>query len=113
VAATLYARSGASWWLFAALWLVPDLSMVGYFAGPRLGANCYNAIHSYALPAVFAIAVLLLHRAALLPFTLIWFNHIGVDRLLGYGLKYPTAFEHTHLSEPRRSHAPTQHVPPA
>jgi Domain of unknown function (DUF4260) len=111
LAAVLYARIGASWWLFAALWLVPDLSMIGYLAGPRLGANCYNAIHSYLLPIVLAIAALSFQRAAL-PFVLIWFNHIGVDRLLGYGLKYPTAFGHTHLTEPRRLQAPMQHVPP-
>jgi hypothetical protein len=29
---------------------------------------------------------------------LIWLAHIGADRLLGYGLKYPTAFKDTHLS---------------
>ncbi|WP_263350986.1 DUF4260 domain-containing protein [Acidicapsa acidisoli] len=110
LAVVLYARTGASWWLFAVLWLVPDLSMVGYFVDPRLGANCYNAIHSYLLPITLAVAALSFQRAAL-PFVLIWFNHIGVDRLLGYGLKYPTAFGHTHLTEPRRLQAPRQHAP--
>ena len=28
---------------------------------------------------------------------LIWLAHIGMDRLLGYGLKYPSAFKDTHL----------------
>lgn len=93
----LYSQTGASWWLFAALWLVPDLSFLGYLAGPRVGARCYNAVHSYIVPAALAFAALILHRNALLPFALIWFNHIGVDRLLGYGLKYPTAFGDTHL----------------
>ena len=93
----LYSQTGASWWLFAALWLVPDLSFLGYLAGPRVGARCYNAVHSYLVPAIVAFAALVLHRGALLPFALIWFNHIGVDRLLGYGLKYPTAFGDTHL----------------
>jgi hypothetical protein len=104
--AILYARTGASWWLFAALWLVPDLSMTGYMAGPRWGANCYNAIHSYLLPAAMTIAALLLHRTALRPFALIWFNHIGVDRLLGYGLKYPTGFGYTHLKRPQKHSRP-------
>jgi hypothetical protein len=112
LAAVLYARTDATWWLFAALWLVPDLSMMGYFVGPRLGANCYNAVHSYLLPTALGIAALLFQPAAL-PFAMIWFNHIGVDRLLGYGLKYPTAFEHTHLTGPRRLQPPMQHVPPA
>lgn len=93
----LYARNGASWWLFAALWLTPDLSFFGYLAGPRIGSYCYNAVHSYLLPVALAIVALSFHEAALLPFALIWFSHIGVDRLLGYGLKYPQAFGLTHL----------------
>ena len=93
----LYSQTGADWWLFAALWLVPDLSFLGYLAGPRVGAHCYNSVHSYVVPAALAFAALVLHRSVLLPFSLIWFNHIGVDRLLGYGLKYPTAFGDTHL----------------
>jgi len=93
----LYARTGASWWLFAALWLTPDLSMLGYLAGPNWGARTYNAIHTYLTPATLAVCALLLHAPALLPFALIWINHIGVDRMLGYGLKYPAGFEWTHL----------------
>ena len=101
VTAVLYARTGASWWLFAALWLAPDLSMLGYFAGSRWGARIYNAIHSYVTPATLAVAALLLANShGLLPFALIWVNHIGVDRLLGYGLKYPAGFGFTHLGAP-------------
>ena len=113
LSAVLYARSGANWWLFAALWLVPDLSMIGYQAGPRWGARCYNAVHSYLLPVALAVAGLLLGRAAWLPFALIWFNHIGVDRLLGYGLKYPDGFGFTHLSRLGKTPAPSSPVPPA
>jgi hypothetical protein len=97
VTAVLYAKTGAGWWLFAALWLTPDLSMLGYLAGPCWGARCYNAVHTYVVPAALAISALLLKTPALLPFTLIWVNHIGVDRLLGYGLKYSDGFGFTHL----------------
>lgn len=97
VSAVLYAHTGASWWLFAALWLAPDLSMIGYLAGPRWGASVYNAIHSFVTPATLYVCSLLLHTPGLVPFALIWFNHIGVDRLLGYGLKYPAGFGWTHL----------------
>ena len=107
----LYARTGASWWLFAALWLVPDLSMIGFFAGPKVGSYCYNVIHSYMLPAALAISALLLRRTALLPFALILFNHIGVDRLLGYGLKYPSGFGFTHLSSSRKTPLPNASAP--
>jgi hypothetical protein len=97
LSAVFYQRTGASWWLFAALWLAPDLSMLGYLGGPKLGARIYNAIHSYVTPATLAVTALLLESPALLPYALIWINHIGVDRLLGYGLKYPSGFKSTHL----------------
>jgi hypothetical protein len=99
LSAVLYARTGASWWLFAALWLTPDLSMVGYLYRPCWGARIYNAIHSYLAPETLALMALFLRNDALLPFALIWINHIGVDRLLGYGLKYPEGFKFTHLSK--------------
>ena len=96
--AALYAHTGASWWLFAALWLLPDLSMLGYLAGPCWGARCYNAVHTYVVPGTLGFSALLLHAHGLLPYALIWGNHIGVDRLLGYGLKYSSGFKNTHLS---------------
>ena len=98
ISAVLYARLGASWWLFAALWLAPDLSMLGYATGrPCWGARIYNAFHTYALPALLALAALALHARGVMPFALIWVNHIGVDRMLGYGLKYSDGFGFTHL----------------
>ncbi len=99
LSAVFYARAGASLWLFAALWLTPDLSMLGYLAGPNWGARIYNAIHSYVTPATLAVMGLLLNSPALLPYALIWMNHIGVDRLLGFGLKYPAGFKWTHLGK--------------
>ena len=96
-AAVLYARTGASWWLFAALWLAPDLSMLGYLAGPCMGARIYNAFHTYVAPGVLALCSLLPGAHGALPIVLIWANHIGVDRLLGFGLKYADGFGFTHL----------------
>ncbi|MGQ0605223.1 MAG: DUF4260 domain-containing protein [Anaerolineales bacterium] len=86
-----------NWWLFALLILAPDLAMVGYLAGPRVGAATYNAFHTYLLPGVFAVIGLLTGSALPLHIALIWFAHIGGDRMLGYGLKYTTAFKDTHL----------------
>ena len=99
VSAVLYARTGASWWLFAALWLTPDLSMLGYLASPCRGARIYNAFHTYTVPITLGLLSWLLDAKALVPFALIWVNHIGVDRLLGYGLKYSTGFSWTHLGQ--------------
>ncbi len=102
VTAVLYAHTGASWWLFAALWLAPDLSMLGYLAGSRRGARIYNAFHTYVAPVVLALSALLLHARGLSPLALIWANHIGVDRLLGFGLKYADGFRWTHLTTRRK-----------
>jgi hypothetical protein len=99
ISAVLYARTGASWWLFAALWLAPDLSMLGYLGRPCRAARIYNAAHSYIVPITLALTALVLHAGGLLPFALIWINHIGVDRLMGYGLKYSTGFGWTHLGK--------------
>jgi hypothetical protein len=95
--ALLYARTGASWWLFAALWLVPDLSLLGYLGRPCRAARIYNVFHNYLVPGVLGLTAFLLHADSLLPVALIWANHIGVDRLLGYGLKYGDGFGWTHL----------------
>jgi Domain of unknown function (DUF4260) len=97
VSAVIYARIGASWWLFAALWLTPDLSMLGYLAGPCRGARIYNAFHTYVTPAALALCALLFNAHTELAIALIWANHIGVDRLLGFGLKYADGFDYTHL----------------
>jgi hypothetical protein len=93
----LYARSGSSWWLFAALWLAPDLSLLGYLGRPCRAARIYNVFHTYFVPGVLALSAFLLHANGLLPVALIWANHIGVDRMLGYGLKYSDGFGWTHL----------------
>jgi hypothetical protein len=90
-----YAHLGAGWGLFAALLLVPDLSLLAYLAGARTGAFVYNAAHSSVGPAL--LAALGLFVPALLPFAAIWFAHVGIDRALGYGLKYGTTFGDTHL----------------
>ncbi len=87
------------WGRFAALLLLPDLAMLGYLAGPAFGARAYNAAHSVVGPLLLASAgVAFAAQAALLwPLAAIWLAHIGLDRLLGYGLKYGQGFGHTHL----------------
>jgi Domain of unknown function (DUF4260) len=98
VAATFaYSRLGAGWTWFAALFLVPDLSMLGYLGGRRLGAACYNVGHSYLGPAALAALAVATSMPMLLGIACIWIAHIGFDRLLGYGLKYTTSFGETHL----------------
>jgi hypothetical protein len=96
----LYWHSGASWWLFAAFLLTPDLAMLPYLINPRAGAAAYNLAHNYVLPLIVAAILLGSHSNRFLAFLLIWTAHIGMDRMMGYGLKYPSGFKQTHLSSP-------------
>lgn len=93
-----YAVLDASWTLFLILLLVPDLFMIGYLGGPRVGAFLYNLGHTYAGPILLGAAAAVLSSALAGAVTLIWTAHIGMDRALGFGLKHPTAFQDTHLS---------------
>ena len=86
-----------SWILFIALFLWPDILMVGYLLNPKLGSRLYNLVHTDVLPAALAAWSFALHRTSPLAFALIWLGHIGLDRALGFGLKYPTVFKDTHL----------------
>lgn len=92
-----YGRFGASWGIFAAAFLIPDLSLAAYLGGPRFGAMTYNIAHSY-IGAVASLAASVVFPAAISPaIGLIWCAHIGFDRALGYGLKYSSGFGFTHL----------------
>lgn len=85
------------WWVFAACFLLPDVAMAGYLAGPVTGARAYNLAHTETLPLLAGAAAWMLGETAWMAGALIWLAHVGFDRLLGYGLKYPTAFRDTHL----------------
>jgi hypothetical protein len=91
------------WWIPLAAFLLFDLSQLGYLRSPTIGAAWYNAIHTYAWPAALAITAMVTHTvspavslwSAVIAFA--WAFHIGVDRMLGFGLKLPDAFTHTHM----------------
>lgn len=92
-----FAVTGGNWWLFALLILAPDLSMLGFTFGKETGARIYNWAHSYTLPIILGAAGYFGGPDWLWHVALIWAAHIGIDRAVGYGLKYPTDFKHTHL----------------
>ena len=98
-ATILYFDGGHPWWLFVLLALAPDLSMLGYVAGRNVGTATYNAAHTYTLPLALATIGVLSDAGGALAVALVWLTHIGVDRAVGYGLKYPTAFRDTHLQK--------------
>ena len=93
----LFWKYSGAWLLYIVLILAPDLFMLGYLRGPRAGAAVYNLGHTWLLPGILGIAGVLAGAGPAGSIALIWFGHIGVDRLLGYGLKRPTAFQDTHL----------------
>jgi hypothetical protein len=98
----LYAAWGGSWWVFALLFLVP----IAYLADAKAGAIAYNAAHSYMLPVALMTIGFALPEPLTLSIAMIWLAHIGIDRALGYGLKYRAGFGFTHLGRIGRKLAP-------
>lgn len=101
----LYAVRGGSWWIFALLFLAPDLSFIAYLLDARTGAISYNAAHSYMLPVALMTLGFALPNPMTLSIAMIWLAHIGIDRALGYGLKYEAGFGFTHLGRIGRREA--------
>ena len=93
-----YSALGYSWWLFALTLLAPDLAMLGYLRDPATGALVYNLAHTYLAPFTLVHIGYLGGFPVLLALAAVWAAHIGLDRLLAYGLKCPAAFKDTHLS---------------
>jgi len=97
LALVIYWQQAYSWPLFWYTILLPDLAMLGYLANPVIGARLYNTTHAKLLPAALAVYALPSAQPLYSALALIWFTHIGFDRMLGYGLKYPADFKITHL----------------
>jgi hypothetical protein len=93
----LYGVWDGSWWIYAILFLAPDLSFAAYLAGPKFGAMVYNAAHSYLAPMAMMTFGFAASSPLVLSIAMIWLAHIGIDRALGYGLKYNAGFGVTHL----------------
>ena len=93
----------ASWWMYAILFFVPDVSFLAYLAGPRVGAVAYNVLHSTIGPILLVGVAWWLGfdilGQVLVATAVIWLGHVGFDRMLGYGLKYSSGFKDTHLGK--------------
>ncbi len=98
-AVLLFWQQGGSGLIFAVLLFAPDLSMLGYLINPRVGAVTYNLVHTYLPPAALLLIGVALNTSTLIQLAAIWFAHIGMDRTVGYGLKYATAFKATHMQK--------------
>jgi len=99
----IYWKLAGPWLWYILLILAPDLFMLGYLGGTRLGAAVYNLGHTWLLPGVLAAVGVIGGVSFAADVAVIWIGHIGGDRLLGYGLKLPTGFQDTHLGGIGRS----------
>lgn len=107
----LYREHGSGWLLFLALFFVPDVTMLGYLRDARVGALVYNLGHTYTGPLLLAAASVATGNALLTSLALVWTAHVGLDRMLGYGLKLPTGFQDTHLGRIGRDASGAAPVP--
>jgi hypothetical protein len=96
-ATAAYVALSGSPWLYLLLALAPDLSVLGYLAGPRVGSYVYDAAHTYPVPAALIGLGVWTATPLVTSVGLVWVAHVGADRAVGYGLKYPTEFGDTHL----------------
>jgi hypothetical protein len=97
LAVWLFTQLPYAWWVFPACLLLPDISMLAYLFNPAVGARVYNLFHHKLTGVIiFFIGVWLEHPLLSLA-GVILFAHAAMDRIFGYGLKYPDDFKHTHL----------------
>jgi hypothetical protein len=94
----VYATYDYSWTSFLLLFLLPDVSIAGYLWGNRAGARIYNLFHTYLTSAFIVALGLIIHNDVMIQMGIIWMAHIGIDRFLGYGLKYVFHFKDTHIN---------------
>jgi hypothetical protein len=90
---------------FVPLLLVPDVSMLGYLGGNHVGAIAYNVAHNWFVGGLVLGLGWWLAVPAVTMAGAILVAHTGIDRVMGYGLKYPTAFQDTHLGRIGRNRA--------
>jgi hypothetical protein len=90
---------GYSWWIFFALLLLPDLSMLGYLFNSKAGAITYNIFHHQGIAIVVCLAGFTRQIDELILAGIILFGHSAMDRIFGYGLKYYKGFRFTHLGQ--------------
>jgi hypothetical protein len=93
----LFSQLEFAWWWYPLLFLAPDLGMIGYLFGPAVGAVTYNATHHRVVAVGCYVAGVLGGAPWLALAGVLMLGHAAADRILGYGLKYPDSFQHTHL----------------
>ena len=95
----LFSKLPFAWWVYPALFLLPDLSMIGYAINARVGAFTYNLVHHKAVAIIVGLIGLFFANDYWLLAGIVLFGHSSLDRMFGYGLKYNEGFKFTHLGE--------------
>ena len=95
----LFSQLDFPWWWFPVLILLPDISMIGYAFNTKVGAICYNLFHNKAIGIAFILAGMFYLGETFTLIGIILFSHSSMDRIFGYGLKYPDSFKNTHLGK--------------
>ena len=95
----LFSLLNYAWWWFPALLLIPDLSMIGYGFGSKVGARVYNIAHHRGIAIVTYLLGIYFESESLTLTGIMLFSHSSMDRMFGYGLKYEKGFKFTHLGE--------------
>lgn len=93
----LFALLDVVWWVYPAILLAPDIGILGYLVSPKFGAGVYNLFHHKGVAVLGGLMGLLIGSTPLVVAGLVLFGHASMDRMFGYGLKFPDAFSHTHL----------------
>ncbi len=93
----LFSQLDYAWWYFPVFILTPDIGMIGYAAGPKVGAFVYNLFHHKGIALIILVAGWYLSNDPITFTGIILFSHAAMDRIFGYGLKYSDGFKNTHL----------------
>ncbi len=97
IAVLAFLEVNVSWWLWPIIFLAPDIGMIGYLANPKIGSWTYNFFHFKSIALVVIAFGFFIESKELLVAGIVLFGHAAMDRMLGYGLKFPDSFKHTHL----------------
>lgn len=93
----LFSLLDYAWWWFLVLILTPDIGAIGYLINAKIGAFTYNLFHNKAIAITLGICGFYLDISVLILIGVILFSHAALDRIFGYGLKYPDSFKNTHV----------------
>lgn len=99
----LFSTLDFAWWWFLVLILLPDMSMIGYALGNKIGAYSYNFFHHKGVAILVYLLGIYLGSSVVELIGIILFSHSAMDRMFGYGLKYTTSFNDTHLGKIKKS----------